>query len=147
MSTKTMIMAKKKTKAAEKLAEKEAKRVKKLAENEARAAEKLAAKEAKKKAAEEAKVKKLAEEAAAKETLLKELTEDHSSKVDVVDEMVVEDIELDEEDYQVEEQMEGFTCDEFPGQQLKIDENGFIYDEAGDELLAVRDEDGNIDIQ
>jgi colicin import membrane protein len=145
---------------AKKLAEKDAKKkaaeelkAKKLAEKEAmkKAAEelkakKLAEKEAMKKAAEELKAKKLAEEKVAEEAKAKELAEIDTTAI-VEDDMNVEDIELDNEDFSdVEEEMEDFTCAEFPGEQLKIDENGFIYN-ADDELVAVRDEDGNIDIQ
>ena len=66
----------------------------------------------------------------------------------IEDDMSIQDIELDEEDFseEEEEEMEDFTCDEFPGEKLKIDNNGFIYN-ADEELVAVRDEDGNIDLQ
>ena len=106
----------------------------------------LAKKEARKKAAEELKAKKLAEEKEAEEAKAKELAEIDTTAI-VEDDMSVEDIELENEDFSdVEEEMEDFTCDEFPGEQLKIDENGFIYN-INEELVAVRDEDGNIDIQ
>ena len=123
---------------ATKLAEKEVAKAVKLAEKEAAKAAKLAEKEA----------AKLVEMEAAKAAKLVEMEAAAAAAAAAEeDEMVVEDIELDDDEFDEDnEEMEDFSCDEFPGEELKIDENGFIYN-SEEELVAVRDDDGNIDIQ
>ena len=114
----------KKAKKAEKLALLKAKKAEKLA---AEQAEKLAAEQAEKLAAEQA--KKVAAEQAAEQAA--ELAAEKEPEISTENITLEEDeyVNSSSDDEAEEEELSDFTSEKFPGQNLKIDSEGVIYDD------------------
>ena len=95
--------------------------------------------------------KKRAEMKKKKEAVLKKQQEAELKKQIVENDITVEDIELDEElDEELDDSSDeeddmlvDFEHEKWPGKKLKIDDEGGIWDPVGDQLIAMKLEDGS----